>query len=100
MRLCECTEDEMLGDFFCSDIKRNMEELCRDDQDDDDEMVQEITTLPAATNDDDGNSVTTESDDLNEIDVDRKPRKSNAPTNLLKKTELCFVALLLLTPIV
>jgi hypothetical protein len=31
LRQCQCSQDEMLGDFYCTDIKRNMEELCRND---------------------------------------------------------------------
>ena len=59
----------MLGDFYCRDIKRNMDELCRDEVvvDDVEKVVDDVTTeVP---------------DNLNEVDVDESPpNSSNALT--------------------
>ena len=69
MRECQCSNNEMLGDYFCSDIKRNMDELCRDDED---EIAGGSTT---EASDDLQDSATTESEEIddreNEINVDQ-----------------------------
>ena len=71
LRQCECAVDEMLGDFFCRDIKRNMDELCRDDEED----FIDVTDVTNGV--DNAESATTEyEENLNEIDVDESPHKS------------------------
>jgi hypothetical protein len=72
LRECECSVDEMLGDFFCRDIKRNMDELCRDEDEEELTDVADVTDVVNTSE-----SVTTEYDDnLNDIDVDESPPKS------------------------
>ena len=65
----------MLGDYYCNDIKRNMDELCRDDED---EIADGNTT---EATDDLQDFATTEFEEIdnreNEIDVDQNPPKSS-----------------------
>ena len=81
MRQCECARDEMLGDFFCTDIKKNMEELCRDVDEEVDvdnvtkvNDVSEVNFEPMVTTKYEESS----SDDFNEINVDEIPPKDDA----------------------
>ena len=80
LRHCECKVDETLDDFLCADIKRNMEELCRDEEDEIEGVVVNVDVTTVVTDDAAGDvdSVTTDSDDANEIDVDAMPTKSGA----------------------
>jgi hypothetical protein len=96
LRQCECSRDEMLGDFYCTDIKRNMEELCRDDDDVDNAEVDSVVDNATEVNDyvSEPTTVTTEDTFDNEIDVDEIPLKGRA--SLLNSTLSLFPVICLL----
>ena len=90
LRQCECTQDEMLGDFYCTDIKRNMEELCRDD--DDEEVVVNVDNVTDVNDVNPEPTVTTteyEETFDNEIDVNEIPPKGRA--SLLHNSSVSIV---------
>ena len=94
LRHCECKVDETLDDFLCADIKRNMEELCADEEEVIDEGVAvdvDITTDVTGDAIGDVDSATTETDDLNEVDVDSRPQKNGGGENF-RTTVIVFVS--------
>jgi hypothetical protein len=90
LRECQCSNNEMLGDFFCSDIKRNMDELCRDDED-------EFAGISTTEMSDD--FVTTEFEEIdnskNEIDVDEIPSKSKGAKMNITNLPVIFALFLI-----
>ncbi len=81
LRQCKCTQDEMLGDFYCTDIKRNMEELCRDDNEEVDVAeVDNATDINDISEMNPEQTVTSEYEESlnNEINVDESPPKGRS----------------------
>jgi len=81
LRQCQCSQDEMLGDFYCTDIKRNMEELCRNDDEEVDVVeVDNATDVNDVSEMNPEATVTSEYEESlnNEINVDEIPLKGKA----------------------
>jgi hypothetical protein len=70
---CLCSHEEMVGDFRCADIKRNMEELCREEEEDVTDVTSDAGDVAVTTT-----SPGDADDVINEIDVDQVPAKSEA----------------------
>jgi len=71
----------MLGDFYCTDIKRNMEELCRNDDEEVDVVeVDNATDVNDVSEMNPEATVTSEYEESlnNEINVDEIPLKGKA----------------------
>lgn len=80
---CQCANNEMLDNFFCKDIKQNMEDLCF-------EPEETTTILPTTITD-----PPSFEDDYNSIDVTEKAKpKNEAPS--FKGLPLAVILLLLL----
>ena len=75
---CQCDANEQIDSFKCSDIKRNMEELCFEPE--------ETTTVATIT--------TTQFEIENEIDVDNKVSSSSTKSEVQNLAVIIIVCLM------